>query len=465
MRSKLDRVDSATLCRLLGSWTEKGANLPGLLADALSELITSGALREGAVLPSQRELATALGIARGTVATAYEILESREHVCSYPGSGSRVRRRGIDPAASLDGRLASFTRSYTPLLDFSSGALPALPRVGEAIDRLDRDVVAAELATDGYYPAGLPRLRSAIADRYTRDGLPTEERQILITSGSQQAVWLICHVFVGHGDEVIVEDPTYRGALEALSAVGARMMTVPVTDDGLDVDHLARALTTRRPRLLYCQPRAHNPTGASMPAAAGHRLAELVEHHGLLTVEDGSNADLMLGGHRLRPVLGGIGPESSVVSIGTTSKLFWGGMRVGWIRGSVPIITRLTEAKKAIDLASAVLEQLIAAELILRADEAREERAVSLQFQLNTTEQVVGERRPDWKWTRPTGGTGLWIDTGADAVALAERASRRGVRIVPGPAFSAYGAFRRYLRLPIWHPRHDLQEALNRLDL
>jgi DNA-binding transcriptional MocR family regulator len=154
-----------------------------------------------------------------------------------------------------------------------------------------------------------------------------------------------------------------------------------------------------------------------------------------------------------------------VLSVGTTSKLFWGGLRIGWIRGDVPIITRLTEAKKAIDLAAAVLDQLVAADLILRADQAREQRASSLQLQLHTTEHVVAQMRPTWKWTRPTGGTGLWIDTGADAVALVERARRRGVRIVPGPAFSAYGAFRSFLRLPIWHPGHDLQEALNRLDL
>jgi DNA-binding transcriptional MocR family regulator len=465
MAIKLDRVDGATLARLLGSWTEDDAKLPDLLADALTELITSGVLREGAVLPSQRELAAALAVARGTVATAYEILESREHLHPHPGSGSRVRRRGINPAASLDGRLASFTRGFTPELDLSSGALPALAVVGEAIGRLDRDGIAAELATDGYHPAGLPRLRAAIAGRYTADGLPTDEQQILVTSGSQQAVWLISHVFLGHGDDVVVEDPTYRGALEAFSAVGARMTAVPMTDGGLDVAHLARILSTKRPRLLYCQPSAHNPTGISMPTAGRRELAALVEKHGLLTIEDGSNAELMLDEPGPRPFLGSISPSISVLSVGTTSKLFWGGLRIGWIRGDVPMITRLTEAKKAIDLAAAVLDQVIAADLILGADEAREQRASSLRRQLHATEHVVAQRRPTWQWTRPAGGTGLWIDTGTDAVALVERACRRGVRIVPGPAFSAHGAFRRFLRLPIWHPSHELQEAMNRLDL
>jgi DNA-binding transcriptional MocR family regulator len=462
---RLDRVDSATLCRLLGSWTEPGANLPDLLADALAELIAGGALREGVVLPSQRELAASLGIARGTVTEAYGILESRDHLRSRPGSGSRIRRRGIDPAAPLDGRLASFNRRHRPLLDFSSGALPGLSTVTEAIGRLDLAEIASELGTDGYHPAGLPRLRAAIAARYTADGLPTDERQVLVTSGSQQAVWLISHVFLGHGDDVAVEDPTYRGALEAFSAAGARMITVPMTEDGLDVGHLARTLRTRRPRLLYCQPIAHNPTGASMPAGRRRELAALVEQHGLLAIEDGSNADLLFGGRRVNPHLGSTHPGIDVLSIGTTSKLFWGGLRIGWIRGETPIIARLTEAKKAIDLATAVLDQLVAVDLIAGADEAREQRSSNLGSQLRTTEQVVSERRPGWQWTPPTGGTGLWIDTGEDAVALVERARRRGVRIVPGPAFSAYGAFRRFLRLPIWHPRDELEEAMTRLDL
>ncbi|MFI7067621.1 PLP-dependent aminotransferase family protein [Kribbella sp. NPDC050124] len=456
-------MDSATLCRLLGSWTETGTNLCDRLAEALVELITSGALRDGAVLPSQRELATALGVARGTVAAAYEILESREHLRSYPGSGSRVRRHGIDPTASLDGRLASFTRNFTPVLDFSSGALPALPMVSEAIARLDQDEIAKDLVTDGYHPSGLPRLRAAIAARYAADGLPTDEQQILVTSGSQQAVWLVSQVFLGHGDDVIVEDPTYRGALEAFSAVGARMTTIPMTADGLDVAHLARTLKTRRPRLLYCQPTGHNPTGVSMPATARRELAALADRQGLLTVEDGSNADLMLADRRTGPFLAGIGPSGRVLSIGTTSKLFWGGLRIGWIRGDAPIIARLTEAKKAVDLASAVLEQLIAADLITRAAEARGQRASSLREHLATAEQVVGRLRPAWKWTSPAGGTGLWIDTGEDAVAFVERARRRGVRIVPGPAFSAYGAFRHFLRLPIWHPCAELEDALDRL--
>jgi DNA-binding transcriptional MocR family regulator len=242
------------------------------------------------------------------------------------------------------------------------------------------------------------------------------------------------------------------------------MTTVPLTDDGLDLAHLARTLGARRPRLLYCQPSAHNPTGIRMPTAGRRELAALIERHGVLTVEDDSNADLMLDGRRTRPAVGTTRQPANVLTVGTTSKLFWGGIRIGWIRGDAPVITRLTEAKKAIDLAAPVLEQLLIADLLPRADDAREQRASGLQDRLHTTEHVVTERRPGWRWSRPASGTGLWIDTGEDAVALVERARRRGLRIVPGPAFSAYGAFRNFLRLPIWHSRQDLHEALDRLE-
>jgi DNA-binding transcriptional MocR family regulator len=263
----------------------------------------------------------------------------------------------------------------------------------------------------------------------------------------------------------MVEDPSYRGALEAFHAAGARLVAVPVHDDGPDVGHLARILHTRRPRLVYYQPVVHNPTGVSMNADARRELAAVADHHGLVTIADMSSADLTFDGHGGRTwgdasAAGG----AAALTIGTTSKLFWGGLRIGWVRGDLPTISRLTEAKKAIDLAVAVLDQIVAADLIAHSDDARSQRARKLRLGLRCTEHTLLARRPTWRWPSPTGGTGLWIDTGEDTVTLAERGRRHGVRLAAGPAFSAHGAFRRHLRLPVWHPRDDLNEALDRLD-
>jgi DNA-binding transcriptional MocR family regulator len=360
--------------------------------------------------------------------------------------------------------MASFTGHETPILDLSSGALPGLPMVEAAITGIDPALIAAEVRTDGYHPAGLPCLRTAIARRYTEDGLPTGENQILVTAGSQQAVWLVAHGLVGPGDEVVVEEPTYRGALEAFRAAGARPISVPVGVDGLDVAHLERTLRSREPRLLYCQPNVHNPFGTSMPSAARKALADVVGRYGVLTVEDTCNVDLLLDGGRSRPLLAKDAPADRMLSIGTASKLFWGGLRVGWIRADPAMIFRLTEAKKAADIGCAVLDQLAVADLLTRVPQARRERGAQLRAGLDAAIAVLTERRPDWRWVIPHGGTGLWVDTGADAVALVERARRCGVRLSAGPAFSAFGAFRRHIRLPTWHPMQDLGNGFDRLD-
>jgi DNA-binding transcriptional MocR family regulator len=457
------RVEAATLCRLLGEWARSGTALPHALAGSIGELLTVGALADRAVLPSQRVLAAALGVSRGTVAEAYEILRANEQLLTRRGAGSELRRpRPLTGTSSpSDGRLASFTRHGSSVMDLSSGALPGLPLVHDAIARLD---LGAELGTDGYHPAGLPRLRAAIAAQHTADGLPSEPAQSLVTNGSQQAVWLLAHSIVDPGDEIVVEEPTYRGALEAFRSGGATLLAVPVRDDGLDLDLLDRHLTRQRPRLVYCQPAAHNPTGTTLSPVARRELADVLGRHGVLTVEDTSSADLVLDGLGMRTALAHLLPVDRTLSVGTTSKLLWGGLRIGWLRGDPALIARLTETKKAIDLGAAVIDQLLAADLLSHTAQARERRRVMLLDHLHRTEEILRRRRPGWTWPSPDGGTGLWIDTGEDTLAMAERARRHGVLLAAGPAFSAFNGFGHHLRLPFWPPAERLIEALDRLD-
>jgi len=457
------RIEAVTLARLLGEWTGAAPGLPRALAGSIGELLAVGVLADRAVLPSQRALAAALGVSRGTVAEAYEILRAGDQLLTRRGAGSRLRRsRPLTGTSSpSDGRLASFTGHGSSAVDLSSGALPGLPLVHDAIARLD---LGAELATDGYHPAGLPRLRAAIAAQHTADGLATEPAQILVTNGSQQAVWLLAHTIVDPGDEVVVEEPTYRGALEAFRSGGARLLAVPVRAGGLDLDLLDRHLSRHRPRLVYCQPAAHNPTGTTLSPAARCALADVLDRYGVLTVEDTSSADLVLDGRGRRTALAHLLPPDRTLSVGTTSKLLWGGLRIGWLRGHPALVARLTEAKKAIDLGAAVIDQLLAADLLSRTSEARERRRAMLLEHLHRTEEILRGRRPGWTWPAPAGGTGLWIDTGEDTLALAERARRQGVLLAAGPAFSAFNGFGHHLRLPFWHPAERLLEALDRLD-
>lgn len=460
-------VEVATLCRLLGDWSDASHTLPDALATGIAELIHASVLRDGAILPSQRALADALGVSRVTVAEAYDLLGAGDLVATRQGSGSRVRSRPgtglLGSSNTTEGRLASHAGHQNPSIDLTSGALPGLAMVAETLASLRADDLGDLVAGDGYYPAGLPVLREAIAARYTRDGWPTQPDEVLVTGGAQQAVWLIAHTFVSSGDEVVVEEPTYRGALEAFRACGAQLLPVPMTSTGLDVAHLARLLASRRPRLLYVQPTAHNPTGVSMSRADRLRLAELVRQHEVLTVEDSCTADVLLDRSAPKPPWGSFLPGGPVLTVGTASKLLWGGLRVGWIRGSHSAVARLTEARKAVDIAGPVLDQLVTARLLARADEALDLRNAQLTAALDRASQVLAEVNPHWTWTPPSGGTGLWVDTGTDAIALAERGQRHGVRVMPGPTSSVFGSFGTHLRLPYWHPADQFREGLLRL--
>lgn len=460
-----ERIDVTVLCRLLDGWADGPGPLPQQLADAIAALVAADHLADGAVLPPQRELAAALGIARGTVTAAYDHLSAQDCVQARRGSGSRVRRRGVLAAkGATSGRLASFRGHGSGEIDLTSGALPGLPTVVDAFARIDPAELAAEIATDGYHPAGLPRLRAAVAAQYTRDGLATTAEQILVTSGSQHALWLIAHTLISAGDEVVVEDPTYRGGLEAFRDVGATLRTVPRNVGGLDPRTVDGLLRVRRPRAFYVQPAAHNPTGTSLTSAARTAIADVVARHPVLVIEDTSSADLVLDDSGYRPSLAGRLDPRRVVTIGTTSKLMWGGLRVGWVRADPTVVRTLTRMRTTIDIGTPVADQLVAADLVATTDRMRELRTATLRPALARTEALVRERRPGWSWTTPSGGTSLWIDLGdADAVAVAEQARRRGVRLVAGPSFSAFEGHRTRLKLPFWHPVGLLADALERM--
>ncbi|MBO1331064.1 PLP-dependent aminotransferase family protein [Streptomyces sp. VRA16 Mangrove soil] len=460
----MSRITASRLSRLLTGWSTDGTGpLPRQLATALAELAERGDVPTGTVLPSQRELAAVLGVSRSTVTAAYALLEGEGRLESRRGSGSRLRGSGLSGQSRGDGRLASFDSRSAPL-DLSSGALPGLRVVAEAFGTLGPADLRTPLTADGYHPHGLPELREGIAAYYRAAGLPTTADQILVTSGSQQAVWLIAQALVEPGDTVVVENPTYRGALEALRSRGARIVPVGgdrpgAGPDGADVAGLRALLRTRvRPRLVYLQPTVHNPTGRTLDSAARRGWATALTEGGLAAVEDSSCAELTLTDDGAPPP---VPLPASAYTIGTFSKLFWGGLRIGWVRAAAPAIARLGGIKKSVDLACPVLDQLLAVRLLDRLPAARAERRAALRSGLVTAQEVLRELAPAWEWDPPAGGPALWVRVpGTDTEALAQLARRRGVAVVPGPAFSAVDGFRDRLRLPVMQGREVLEGAV-----
>ncbi|MFE7594341.1 PLP-dependent aminotransferase family protein [Kitasatospora sp. NPDC057512] len=464
----MDRIPATRLSRLLTGWAADGPGaLPRLLADALRELAERGDVAPGTALPSQRALASALGVSRSTVTSAYGLLEAEGRLESRHGSGSRLRASGAVGEPVGEGRLASFgTREG--VVDLSSGALEGLPAVADALDSLSGRDLAAALADDGYLPYGLPRLRELLAEQYRAAGLPTSPDQILVTAGSQQALWLITQGLVEPGDTVVVEDPTYRGALEALRARGARLLPLPAYGAGDTPGHgpaaLARLTGRIRPRLVYLQPAVHNPTGRAMSGPTRRAWAAVLAERGLYTVEDNAYAELSRSEDGAPPPLAAQLPDGTTATIGTLSKLYWGGLRLGWIRASRPVIHRLAELRKSVDLSCPVVEQLLAVRLLQGLPEARARRRAQLRERLAAAERLLTAQAPHWRWERPAGGSALWVELpGTDAEATAQLARRAGVLVVPGPAFSAVDGFRSHLRLP-FAARHDQHEGTDRHD-
>ncbi len=455
-------VAADELSNLLGRWASGRASLVEDLADALVELVDAGLLPAGVQLPPQRVLARAIGVSRGTVTAAYSALEGRGYLLAVRGSGSRVRSDRSQLHTRSGGRLFSFTAAPADLIDLSTGALPGSRLALAAITGAGAGVLDDYLATDGYFPSGLPLLRQAIADQLSRDGLPTTAHQVLVTAGAQQATWLVISSLVGAGDLVLVEEPTYRGALEAVRESNAQLRGIPLQAGGL-IPEQVRAALRAQPRLLYCQTGIHNPTGRTMAAGPRRELAGIINEHGLVTVEDRCSADLTLTGPELAPGLAPLVDPELMISVGTASKLFWGGIRIGWIRASENRIVALTELLKAVQLGCSVIDQMIGAELIRRTSEARRERREMLAAVLPVAEQQVREVFPQWRWEPIDGGAGLWVDTGTDALALVERAKREGVKLVAGPSFSAHGGQRTMVRLPVWHEPAQLREGLERI--
>ena len=236
----------------------------------------------------------------------------------------------------------------------------------EVIEATVREDLDEVLDDYGYLPFGLPTLRAAVARMLSVSGVPTDAEQILITGGGQQAIHLLVDQLAGPEGVVAIEDPTYIGALDAIRAVGACTVPVPVGPDGIRIDVLTRSLGSVSPAFLYVVPTFHNPTGAVMPDANRRALAELAIRRDLIVVEDLAPETTV--SRRMLPPIATYAPRQ-VITIGSLSKGGWGGLRIGWIRAEPRLITRLAARKATFDHGSPTLTQAIAVRMLARGDE------------------------------------------------------------------------------------------------
>ncbi|MGR6321082.1 PLP-dependent aminotransferase family protein [Micromonospora soli] len=460
------QVRGVQLARLLGQWHA----LPGrrrspdyaALAAAVRGLLADGRLPLGVRLPAERELAEALRISRTTVTAAYRELRESGHLASRRGAGSWTMLPGTHRVAS--------TGLWTPLddrdmIDLGVAALSAPPQLATAARAAAEDL-PRYLGGAGYHPTGIIELREAVARSYTERGLPTSPEQIMVTSGTQHALDLVLRLALSPGGGVLVESPTYPNALAALSARRARITThgLAADGDGWDADLLLGSIRQSRPKLAYLIPEFQNPTGHLMAADLRERLVGAAHAAGTDLVVDESFVDLPLDGTELPPPVATFDRHSRVISIGGMSKPYWGGLRIGWVRASAPQVQRLAAARVGVDMASPVLDQLVAVHLLADAPAIVAARRTQLAAQRDALVGALAERLPDWRVAAPRGGVTLWVELdGPISSALARAAEEVGVRLAPGPRFGLDGTLERFLRLPFTLPAADLVEAVGRL--
>ena len=363
-----------------------------------------------------------------------------------------------------------------------AGGLPApevfpLEEVRAATDRVLRDHGTTALqytTTEGYRP-----LRELLVRHMSRYGVEVRPENVLITSGSQQALDLIGKLLINPGDRVLTEAPTYLGALQAFNAYQADYLPVPIDDDGMDVDALEEQLRAG-PKFVYALPNFQNPAGVTLSMERRRRLVERAAHYGTPIVEDDPYGQLRFEGDHL-PSLVKLDAEThgcangeraftgNVLYLSTLSKTLAPGLRVAWVVAPEVVISKLVQIKQGADLHTSTFCQHVAYEVA---------KGGFLDTHVRRIRAVYGERRdamlrsldrhapPGVRWTRPGGGLFLWatLPEGFDTLKLLDEAIAEKVAFVPGAAFYPCGGGERTMRLNFSYAAPDvIEEGIRRL--
>lgn len=452
---------SPSLLRLLGAWRAEDSPEPAYrqLAQALRMLVLDGRIGLDVRLPGERELASALGLSRTTIAAAFDRLRDEGYLESRQGSGSVTRL----PPGRLEQDLSAIdTPPGGNVLNWTHAALPSAPGVAQAFDAAI-EALPAFLGELGYDPLGLPPLRRAVAAQFERRGCPTSADQIIITNGAQQGFALLLQWLAGPGDRAVIDHPTYHNIIQALQRAHVVPVPVGLPAQGWDVDAMDAAFRQTSPRFAYVIADFHNPTGRSMdPATRRALVAAAARSHTPLIIDETMVA---MGLDHVAPPPVAIHDPSGrqVITMGSASKIFWGGLRVGWIRADSQTIAALGRLRTTMDMASPVVEQLAVAQLI-ESGEGLGARADVLRARRDHLIGMIDRHLPHWRVESPAGGLSLWAELPrAEATALAALAESHGVRVAPGPRFGVSGAFERFLRLPFTLPEEQLTLGVERL--
>lgn len=475
------------------------------LAGCLRDSIRDGSLKPGDRLPTDRELSKTLQVDRSTIARVYDLLASEGLVSSHVGRGTFVAASHSAEPLEQEERAKRFYDAAVPsplnhivwadkfsrasqtvfsmanrqaistppaeCISFASG-IPS----GEFFPQREFNNIVSDLLKDpessgmfGYSaPEGHPALRAEVLKYLSKQGIEAKDEQLLVLSGSQQGIDLIARTFIDEGDTVLLEDPTYFWAVCNFASKGARCIPLLSDRSGLKLDSFENAAGSVGAKLLYLIPSFQNPTGTTLPLERRQRLLQLARRYQVPILEDNFVGDLAYSAPV--PTLFSLDDgQGTVIYQGTFSKALCPGLRLGWLLAPEQVMPRLRLAKRASDLSTNSMSQVVLAEYLRRG--LYEERlAVVLaayRERLDAMcEELTAQTSDYLSWNRPDGGMFIWakLPPGYSSRELLSFAEREGVTFSPGDVFNVGGGRSEHLRLTfIQQNPQRIREGISRL--
>ncbi len=445
------------------------------IVDRLRAMIASGRLPVGFRLPPERRLAEALGVNRSTVLAAYRELKGDGLLAAHVGRGTVVSaplagvpapatersplpwrqllgRRGEGRPDPLIRDLLALTERPDVISMAAGLPAPELLPVGELGELAGRLVAEVGAPLFAYSPCeGHTPLRESVAHWLAGRGICCDPAEVLILAGSQQGLDLTARLLLEPGDAVVVEEPTYIGALEVFRRAGARLVGVPCDGEGLISDALEVALERHHPRLIYTLPTFQNPAGTVMSSRRRERLLELAARHRVPVLEDDPYADLRYEGDSL-PSLKALDRDGQVLYLGTFSKVLAPGLRIGFLVAPRPAVGPLTLAKQTVDLHANTLGQRLVDRFLRDGRFERHLSGLRLAYRRRRdalAAALAATDLPGLAWSLPSGGFYIWarLPDGVDRPQLVARAAEARVAFLPGWSCFAQDGSQPFVRL------------------
>ena len=460
------RTTAEQLADVLDHWQTGTGPLYQQLADAIVSLAEAGSLDHGARMPSERALADHLHLSRNTVTAAYVQLRDQGWLEVRPGAAPTLgsRSRGVMALSAEDRFSKILTGQYEPIVAFNTASPPPAPVVSQALNNPAEFLGGAPVQGNGYAALGHRDLVEAVTEHLRAQGIRATPEEVVITSGAQQAVWLAVTMLAGPARPVALESITYPGVFDAVAAAGSRPLALPMTPRGLDAAASAKLLRAARSDVAYLTT-FHNPTGTALSDDDARVLLAGAAAGGTTVIDDRTISELVLDGEERKP-FATLGSDAPVITIGGMSKVYWGGLRIGWLHTNATLAAQMRHRRAAMDLGGPAFIQRVGARLLREFyHETLEWRLGTLRESLVAVNEAVAEHGLDWEYETPRGGPSLWVrlpDGGAER--FAERSTAAGAPVAPGSAFEVMpGAGANHFRLPFYLPPEDMRLGIKML--